>query len=78
MSMASDFMPASRQWVANGMQGMVEFGDDSRKFVIFYDRTVHNAARSAEVDTQGKREGNQTIRAVYECRDRDYGLLHER
>lgn len=42
------FMPASQQWVANGMQGMAQFGDDTRKFVVFYDRTVLNEAKSRE------------------------------
>lgn len=42
------FMPANQGWVANGMQGMVQFGDDNKKFVVFYDRTVLNPTRSKE------------------------------
>ncbi len=42
------WQPASQNWVNGGMQGMVQFGDDNKKFVVFYDRTVHNPAKSAE------------------------------
>jgi hypothetical protein len=46
MSMTFD-MPASQKWVQSGMSGMVEFGDDNKKFVVFYDKTIHNPAKSA-------------------------------
>ncbi len=49
MSLTADWAPASQAWVANGMQGMAQFGDDNKKFVIFYDQTVQNKARSAEM-----------------------------
>ncbi len=52
MSMNFD-MPANQKWVQNGMNGMVEFGDDNKKFVVFYDRTIQNKARSSE---QGRPE----------------------
>jgi len=48
MSMSFD-MPANQKWVQNGMNGMVEFGDDNKKFVVFYDRTIQNKSRSAEL-----------------------------
>ncbi len=47
MSMTGDWAPANQGWVANGMQGMAVFGDDNKKFVVFYDKTVHNPAKSA-------------------------------
>lgn len=39
--------PASPAWINGGMQGMVQFAGDDRKFVVFYDKTVHNPSKSA-------------------------------
>lgn len=42
------WQPASTAWVNGGMQGMVQFGEDTKKFVVFYEKTVHNPVKSQE------------------------------
>lgn len=41
-----NWQPASQSWVQGGMTGMMQTGDDTKKFVIFYDKTIHNPAKS--------------------------------